>query len=167
MKNLIKSFVLLLSVIALASCSKYEEGPLISFKSAEKRLLGLWEITEMKVNDIDMISNYREDSVYVKFSIIEYDDVFINIVKESSGGSQLSSSVLTLEDNKKKMRFELKRFVAYEQYTAPLYDLVPPLEFNNAWTIIKLFSKEFIIELQDGEIKYRLKFEQLEKLNIS
>ncbi len=167
MNNYFKGIVLLFAVVTLASCSKYEEGPLISFKSPEKRLLGLWEITEMRVDEIDLISAYREDSVYVKFSIVEYDDVYINIVKESSGGSQLSTSVLKFEDNKKKMLFGLKRFAAYEQYTAPLYDLVPPLEFNNAWSIIKLFSKEFVIELQDGDIQYHLKFERLEKLNIS
>lgn len=153
----------LVTVIFMTACSKYDEGPFISLKSPEKRILGLWEITELLVDNVDFTSVYQEDSVYVKFSIIEYDQLFINIVREGSSGSQLSSSTLTFEDNKKKMRFELKRFAAYELFTAPLYDLIPPLEFDHAWDIIMLRSKEFIIELTDNSIPYRLTFKRLEK----
>ncbi len=166
MKNFIKISLFVL-IIASLSCSRYEDGPFLSLRSPEKRLLGLWEITELKVNETDYISSYREDSVYVKFSIIEFDDLFINIVKDGMSGSQLSSSVLKLEDNKTNMRFELKRFVAYEQYTAPLYSLVPPLEFDNAWKIIRLVNNEFIIQLEENGITYKLKFERLEKANVS
>jgi hypothetical protein len=165
--NKILKYSFIAVIFIAASCSRYEDGPFLSLKSPEKRLLGLWEITELKVNETDYISAYRDDSVYVKFSIIEYDDLFINIVKDGPSGSQLSSSVLKLEDNKTKMRFELKRFVAYEEYTAPLYALVPPLEFDNSWNILRLISKEFIIEIEDNGIKYKLKFERLEKANIS
>jgi hypothetical protein len=156
----------MMMMFVVSSCSKYEDGPWLSFKSPEKRLLGLWEITELKIDEVDKISAYREDSVYVKFSIIEYDNMFINIVKDGTSGAQLSSSILTLEDKEKAMQFELKRFVAYEDYTDPIYNLIPPLEFLNQWKIIKLFSKEFIIEIEDNGIKYRLTFERLEKVNV-
>lgn len=166
MKKILNYSLIAIIFIATA-CSRYEDGPFLSLKSPEKRLLGLWEITELKINEVDYISTYNEDSVYVKFSIIEYDDLFINIVKDGTSGSQLSSSILKFEDNKTKMRFELKRFVAYEQYTAPLYELIPPIEFDNAWNILRLVSKEFIIEIEDNGIKYKLKFERLEKANVS
>jgi hypothetical protein len=166
MKNSLK-IAFLAVIVIVTSCKRYEEGPFLSLRSPEKRLLGLWEITELKVDDVDFISSYREDSVYVKFSIIEFEELYINIVKEGSSSSQLSSSTLKFEDGKKKMRFELKRFAAYEQLTAPFYELVPPVEFDNAWDIYRLTSKEFIIGIQFNGVIYRLTFERLEKLNVS
>lgn len=150
-------------VLIIAGCSKYDEGPILSLRSPEKRLLGLWEISELKVDDVDYISTYRVDSIYVRFSIVKYDNTFINIVKDSRSGSQFSSSVLTLEENKTMMRFGLPRYIAYEQYTEGMYNLVPPLESDNDWTIVKLKSEEFIIELMDGDVDYRLTFNKLEK----
>ncbi len=150
-------------LLLLSACSKYEEGPFISLKSPEKRLLGLWEITELMVDTANYISNYNDSATYVKFSIIEYDDMFINVVKEARSGSQLSTSLLTLEDGKKKMRFELKRFTAYQDMTQGIYELIPPLEFDNEWTILRLKSDEFIITLTDNSINYRITFGKLEK----
>jgi hypothetical protein len=160
MRNLI---VITALIILVSACSRYDDGPLMSLRSPEKRLLGLWEITELKVNDIDLISAYREDSAYVKFSIIEYDELFINIVKEGRSGAQMASSVLTLEDNKTLMRFELTRQVSYDSLTKPMYDLVPPLEFDNAWTIQRLTSNEFSISITNDIGNYRLTFGKLEK----
>jgi len=154
-------------MLLMSACSRYEDGPWLSFKSPEKRLLGLWEITQLVVDGVDRISTYREDSVYVRFSIISYDNMYINIVKEGSSGSQYSSSLLSFEDNKKFMRFELKRLAAYEQYTGPIYNLVPPLEYDHQWKILQLKSKEFIIELEEDGVLYRLTFERLEKVNVS
>ncbi len=159
-KNLFIAIFLLAAGI-LTTC-KYDEGPLLSFKSAEKRLIGLWEITELLIDTLNYVSTYREDTMYVKFSIVKYEDMFIYIVKESASGSQLSSSVLKLEDNKKKLRFGLRRFTAYQHYTELLYELIPPIEFSNAWDIVRLKTNEFIIELFDGSKLYRLKFERLE-----
>jgi len=160
MKNFIVIFAL---AILVSACARYEDGPLVSIKSPEKRLLGLWEITELKVNDADLVSTYREDTAYVKFSIIEYDEMFINIVKEGRSGSQMSTSLLSLEDHKTLMRFGLTRLVAYKEQTQILYDLVPPLAFNNAWTILRLTSKEFVISLSDNGTDYKLTFGRLEK----
>jgi hypothetical protein len=161
-----KSIFLKVSVFVLAfsffACSKYEEGPLLSLKSPEKRLLGLWEITELMANDTNLVSAYRDSLAYVKFSIIEFDDMFINIVKEGSSSSQMSSSILELVDKKRKMKFGLTRFVAYEHYTGPIYQLIPPLEFENEWTIVRLHKRQFIISLNNEGVEYKLTFERLE-----
>jgi len=162
MKSIFQKMSLLLIAISFFACSKYEEGPLISLKSPEKRLLGLWEITELMANDTNLVSAYRDSLVYVKFSIIQFDNMFINIVREGGSGAQMSSSVLELVDNKKKMKFGLTRLAFYEQYTAPLYELIPPLEFENQWTIVRLHKREFIISLSNEGVEYKLTFERLE-----
>ena len=46
--------------IALNSCSKYDEGPCISFKSMEKRLIGLWEFSSISVNSVEYITQYKD-----------------------------------------------------------------------------------------------------------
>jgi len=163
MKKCIIIITFLVTVIFMTACSKYDEGPAISLKSPEKRVQGLWEVTELIVDQVNVTYLYYYDSIHVKFSIIEYDQLFINLVKEGGSSSQLSSSRLTFEDNKKKMRFELKRYPAYEQYTKHIYELIPPLEFDNAWTIVSLRSKEFSIKIFDNNIPYRLKFKRVAK----
>lgn len=44
------SFVLVLCLAILTSCKKYEEGPVISFRSKTKRLEGSWQIVKWKIN---------------------------------------------------------------------------------------------------------------------
>ncbi len=62
--NLIAILLLILST----SCSKYEEGPIISFQSKEKRLINTWELSEILYNgeNHEYVGNYtfvfNEDS---------------------------------------------------------------------------------------------------------
>ena len=43
MKKIVKVFLL---IIVITACSKYEDGPFISFRSKEKRLCKKWELDE-------------------------------------------------------------------------------------------------------------------------
>ncbi|HOK39113.1 MAG TPA: hypothetical protein PLC87_10635 [Bacteroidales bacterium] len=54
MKNIL--FSLLITII-LVSCSKYEEGPFVCFKSPEKRITKLWTLKEYYVNDEFILIN--------------------------------------------------------------------------------------------------------------
>jgi hypothetical protein len=51
--------LLLITSISFFSC-KYEEGPAISFRSPEKRLQGVWEVSRFQVNGIDCTDVYVE-----------------------------------------------------------------------------------------------------------
>lgn len=57
MKNIL--FISLFLLIILPSCKKYEEGPLISLRSAEKRLNGEYELKEFTVDGIDSLVLYQ------------------------------------------------------------------------------------------------------------
>lgn len=48
MKKIILSFLI---TFFLVSCSKYEEGPYVSFKSPEKRITRIWTLKEYYVNE--------------------------------------------------------------------------------------------------------------------
>jgi hypothetical protein len=51
-------FIFLIS-IAFA-CKKYPDGPLMSFRSFEKRLQGNWKVTELYSDDIDSLKYYND-----------------------------------------------------------------------------------------------------------
>jgi hypothetical protein len=51
-------------IIAIAflgtSCSKYEDGPLISLKSKQNRLLGVWKVVEFIKDNEDLTQFYQD-----------------------------------------------------------------------------------------------------------
>lgn len=58
-------------ILALfASCSKYEDGPWISFRSAGSRINGSYVVQEFTINNID-ITDYYKDSCNCEF-VFEY-----------------------------------------------------------------------------------------------
>lgn len=163
MKLIIK-IVFILSILLFTYC-RYEEGPFFSLQTPEKRLLGLWEISSLKKNGIDYISTYKNDSVYMKISIVRYDELFINLVKEGRSGSQLASSNLYLENNKTILRFSLRKQVIYDSLLNPFVNLLPHFFSENEWLILKLKSSEFAIKKnQDSNSpEYYIEFVRLEK----
>ena len=50
MKNIIKLLLFIISVV-LFSCKKYEEGPLISFRSKKSKMTGVWKSTVAFIYD--------------------------------------------------------------------------------------------------------------------
>jgi hypothetical protein len=62
-----------LSLMSLTACQPYEDGPVLSFKSAEKRIFGLYHLTEYTVDGVDSISLYN-DSLSLVFDFY-YNDV--------------------------------------------------------------------------------------------
>jgi len=54
MKNKTKIFALLLIVVTLAACNKYEEGPMISLRKVETRVAQDFELVEFTKDGVDM-----------------------------------------------------------------------------------------------------------------
>jgi hypothetical protein len=57
--NRIIAFSLLLLLTTLISCQKYEDGPAISFRSAETRVTNDWQVLLISKNDIEITSDYE------------------------------------------------------------------------------------------------------------
>jgi len=76
-------FITFIIIIAFAetSCSKYEEGPLISLRSKKNRLFGMWEVVEFKKDNEDLTQLYI-DTCGCKIEI-GYDEVNTLGVKEN------------------------------------------------------------------------------------
>ena len=73
-----KKLILILIVLAAITegCKKYPDGPLISFRSAEKRLYGLYDLTIYTVNGVDSLNLYNDSlGGYIDFFYNDVDDV--------------------------------------------------------------------------------------------
>lgn len=71
-----KNCIILYGIILLTllnSCSKYEDGPCISFRTPEKRIYGTYKLITYEVNGIDSL-NYLYDSLGLIFKFF-YDDI--------------------------------------------------------------------------------------------
>ena len=69
-KVLKPGLILLVIVMFLPSCSKYDEGPVLSLYSREKRVQGRWYFSSVKYNEVDSTDSYRVDPLqYIEFYI--------------------------------------------------------------------------------------------------
>ena len=75
-----KIFLISLILFALfAGCKKYPDGPLISFRSAEKRLYGSYHLTQYDVNGVDSLNLYYDSLPYRSmffYDYMKYSNVF-------------------------------------------------------------------------------------------
>jgi hypothetical protein len=55
-----KILYIILSIVIFLGCKKYEEGPLISFRSVTQRIEGKWRVTEYISNGIDSLKYYND-----------------------------------------------------------------------------------------------------------
>lgn len=55
-----------LLVFVFSGCGKYEDGPTISFRTSDKRIIKLWKFTHRTLNGTDITSDYLNDTVYFR-----------------------------------------------------------------------------------------------------
>lgn len=56
-KLILQIFILSILISIIYSCKKYENGPAISFQSAEKRIIGKYKLESYKINGIEINLN--------------------------------------------------------------------------------------------------------------
>ena len=90
----------------ITSCKKYEEGPLLSFRTVNGRLEGTWEIEKYLVNGIDSTQLYK-DSCGCNFMFYHpgTSDLLLNYLNfrtdfNTMGNSQSSYYTYTFNKNK-------------------------------------------------------------------
>lgn len=70
-KLLVLSLLAIFMLVGFSSCKKYEDGPMISFRSKTSRLVGDWKITKVTESGIDVSDKYdtyaftfKDDNTY-------------------------------------------------------------------------------------------------------
>ncbi|MPM06180.1 hypothetical protein SDC9_52476 [bioreactor metagenome] len=168
MKTINKILVILSTLIVLSSCGKYEEGTVISFRSPEKRLIGMWEFSSVLIDGTEYISGYTNDSTDLKLSVSgSKDEMFVILVEDNRGSAQLSSSLLYLNDNKTEMTFDLSPSPLYEDITQYFFALIPALKERNTWLIKRLSFDELWITADYQELAYELHLKKTEQYSFN
>ncbi|MFH1321027.1 MAG: hypothetical protein ABII90_10290 [Bacteroidota bacterium] len=152
MSKRISTSITLLILISMnfTSCKKYPEGPLISLRTPEKRLIGTWEIKEFEIDGQDFLDSLKNHPAYCLYSF-HYG---------MSIGIELSSLVCI-----GKMDFENKKkelcFPCYGN-TVTAYG---PLAYENiCWDILRLTNKEMKLstDFTDGK-EYVVSFDKIDE----
>ena len=160
MKTILKNtFVFAIILAMFSSCSKYEDGPWISFRSAEKRLTShVWYVESFKKNDIDLTAEWKNNFNWgfefnTYYDNLNYGNAPRNIFIISNGlnlgGAWQFKTVNydagTYDDTKINIRLWLNS----TQDTIGLY----PLQTNNRYieyNILRLKMKEMNLEFSDS-----------------
>lgn len=158
-----KNFTLLVLLSAfLISCNKYEDGPSISFQSAEKRLTGKWEVTQILFNEKDISAGYFSSNLN-DFPVNIYSDwskdYFIGI--SHTNGDVIAKSDLVLNKNKTTVTFGLMTQPSYESLAGEIFSIIPALHDTDEWKILRLKNDELWISTDFDTNTYELHFNLL------
>jgi len=151
-------FYLLIFLFLLSAC-RYEDGPFVSFRSKEKRITALWEIDKLEINDISYLSEYKADSVYLRFSITyNAGNIFMILVKENRISPQMASGIVEFTNKGNNLKFQLTPIVSYTTETEPLFSLIPAFKEEKEWEIMELKNTKFAIKLDDDTNIYDIHY---------
>jgi hypothetical protein len=141
-----KSNLIILLFLLAVSCKKYEEGPLLSFRSAEKRLLGKWQVEMVSVNDANQTPAYL---------MLDLDEFSYNIFSDWSGKYYINAvdaqdhvvvqSPLSINKKKTEITFRMETVSPYESQAQRILDFFPPFIVENKWQILRLKNDELWI----------------------
>ncbi|MFH1321031.1 MAG: hypothetical protein ABII90_10310 [Bacteroidota bacterium] len=150
------TFLILISMI-LTSCKKYSEGPFFSFRTAEQRLLGTWEIKEFKIDGQDFMDSLSMDSAFCTYLFERIKSDSREYYRSCPGGFYLYFWGYWHLENKNK---ELWLDEYNSNYNSPTYG---PLGRNEdiCWTILRLKNKEMKLKTDWNGKEYEIFFDKI------
>lgn len=142
-------FALALILFTAIGCGRYEDGPCISFRSAENRIIGKWKVEYFEVDGVDItqqwIDNYDwEFEFYVDEPSIT-NRVLITGIRFYSDSNVVSyaNSFWKLSNNEKTLSFDISNFTFPPSDT--LFIGIYPLQtYSSATYIIRKLTKHEI-----------------------
>lgn len=166
MKRLLLPFLFFIFT-GITSCSKFENGPWISFKSEEKRLEGEWLLKHWTVDGVDSLQYWNayfgneckftfnpwSGNAYL-FSI-DWGFIDSNYYYVFGGHLGFAHEYLTV----------VAFFLDENSTAAPLNFLTEPHPTNSLvqWTVTKLKYKDLWFEMDVDDKHYELHFENIKK----
>ena len=120
------------------SCKKYEEGPLISFRSKKSRIANKWKVANVFKNGVDSTSYYAAEGSWADMDKDGNADV--TVIQSNGTLSDTTNSEGRWELHEKNTVFALI-----------LTDLLTNVVDTNTWFITRLKEKEFWLEEKDKD----------------
>ena len=175
MKKISIALTLLLAC-SFYSCKKYDEGPLISLRSVQKRLLGKWEVKQFLKDDIDL-TNFYTDSCGCTLTFV-YDDVSMQGVPVQAfiidcivndwntntdelglNRNEYCMSNWSFSTDKKSLLLKMG-YNNDHRYRWGMYPLTVSPYYVSSFEIIRLTNKELWLRFDDINNIYNFKFEK-------
>jgi len=143
------ALMVLLIAGAMSSCKKYDEGPLISLRSKEARLVNKWKFDKYIVDNVDYTPSILDES-YIEFS--ENGDFSICIYAVEGVAVEDTTAITgSWEFASGKTSLDINMIYTYEDFWSGNEVTVNQV---NEWDIIKLKKEETIIETITNGSKY-------------
>ena len=159
---LIKIGAVLFVVLLLGSCKKYDEGPWISFRSAEKRLIGEYKLTKCTIDGEDVSSYLINDSVSFEMEFRNDVGYYFNMFI-STGIYERNHNIYYIWSFKNK-NTEVSVFdkeVTYDDYLCCVPPVIPFTDEESSMLEIKrLKNNELIYEINYANKNYRYEFDK-------
>jgi len=160
-----KKIVLLISVLiitlTLGSCKKYDEGPLISLRSKEKRMNGKWEVQLFLINGYDSTNYFNKyDIADFFFNLDEYGQTDIACRDNTADPKPIIVLTGKWEWINNMNAINIKYIISSGAEDNP-FELCPFIINNSIdWEIKRLTKNEFYLETNcDGNL-FRLELKR-------
>ncbi len=157
-------FIAIITLI-LSGCKKYEDGPLISFRSKVNRLTGKFEIDKFLVNNEDSTLLYNEYmGIYLEI------DYFENLTNTYLGFSDNNKSLCSGHWDIQKPKTTITTdyyywYIDTDSLNSSHKPPIAPFESYNEWTILKLTNKKLWLKTNYNNKEYILKYNKIENYN--
>ena len=152
-----------------SSCSKFEDGPKISFRSIEKRIYGTYRIDYFSKNGTDL-TDYWNQYYDLEFELSrDWDGVFPEIYGKYIHGSIDSAGCMNpfsaygrhfYFENNDEVTLSMSCII-FDSIGYPNRELFPLITYINnysiePYTVTRLTNDEMWLELEDGSDFYEI-----------
>ena len=163
-----------LLLLIFTSCIGFHEGPVISFKSAPKRFVGIWKVKHFYVDDVDSIDKFRaelNDTILIlryigPRSYLAYNEIENSFYIPKYRNEPLNQRVFYMYtyywkwNNFYVHKINFTRTLIPYSYTFEKKTLT--INTNTIdFKIKKLTSKKFFLETTVNGKKYRMEMEKI------
>jgi hypothetical protein len=77
--------IILISFLFMCGCKKYDDGPLITFRTPESRIHGVWDVQYLFVNNVDSTYYLKSNPCWTPIEFLEKDEVGDNLISSEQG----------------------------------------------------------------------------------
>jgi hypothetical protein len=130
-------FLLVLISSFFNSCKKYDDGPFLTFRTADSRIVGTWDVEYIYVDNVDSTSFLKHDPCWSPINFLSKQETGTNLL---TTGPCFLTGIWSFSDNKNilALSFDIKGWKTIGSFGY--------IYHNVDWTINKLTNSELWIE---------------------
>ncbi|MBA4319099.1 MAG: hypothetical protein C0412_11930 [Flavobacterium sp.] len=157
-KTMQKKIIYTLIILLLFAACKYEDGPVVSLRSKEKRLLGDWSVMSLTIDGVDSTQYYNDScGCKLRFYKDSYDETLVDFTfcrtRNNERGWIFGS--FSFDEHENYLIVKTRNFSAYDFYYS-IGPIAPDLTTH--WEILKLTKKHFWFSCSLNNKIYVFKF---------